>query len=124
MIEQILDKKEDIKLIINKLKNISFKELIKHSHYEYSLLEKNTDEKSIEETYPKFDLIKLIKKRVRPNNKVSYDFYYELNEETFVIIVLSFQTSPPTIINCFHAKRNFKKFKENLLKYYKKFSQD
>ena len=123
MVEQILDKKEDIGKIAHKLKNIPFKKLIKHPHYEYSLLEKNTDEKLIKEIYPKFDLIKLIKKRIRSNGKISYDFYYELENGTFIIMILSFQTSPPTIINGFHAKRDFKKFKKSLSKHYGKFPQ-
>ena len=121
MTEELIDKKEDIDKIINKLRGISFNQLIKHSHYEFSILEKNTNESLIENIYPKFDLVKLIKKRERPNKKISYDLYYELSDDTFVIIVLSFQTNPPILINAFHVKRNFKKFRKNLSKYYGRF---
>lgn len=119
MPEYIIDKKEEINKLIDRLKLFSFNALIKHPHYEYSLLEKNTDEEMIKETYDEFDLIKLIKKRISPNGKVSYDLFYELDDNTFVVIAISFQTSPPTIINAFHAKRDFKKFRKSLSKNYR-----
>ena len=119
MSEYIIDKKEEVNKLIERLKLFSFDALIKNQHYEYSLLEKNTDEKMIRETYNKFDLINLIKKRIRPNGKVSYDLFYELKDNTFVVITISFQTSPPTIINAFHAKRDFKKFRKSLSRNYR-----
>ena len=96
ILEQFTEE-EDLREIINKLKDISFEDLIKHPHYEYSLLEKNTDENLVRETYSKFDLIRLVRKRVRPNKKISYDLYYEIEDKTFVVIVITFDTNPPQL---------------------------
>ncbi len=117
--EKVYTNKKEINKILSKLRRFSFEELIKHQHYEYSLVEKNTSESFIREIFPKFELVELIKSRKREDGKESYTLHYVLEDKTFVVIVLSFETSPPTIINAFHAKKNFNGFKKSLRKYYK-----
>ena len=118
--EEVYVKKEEIEKIIRPLRQIKFNELKRHPHYEYSLMQKNTDENLIKETYYKFERIGLAKKRVHSGEKTGYDLHYELDDGSFVVIVVSFQTSPPTIVNGFHAKKDFKRFKKNLLRHYGK----
>ena len=109
--------KEEIERVVKPLKNFGFKELKKTKHYDYSVAQKNTDERFIEGVYSKFDNIKLVRKKEKESN-ISYDLHYELEDGTYVLIAVSFTTSPPTLINAFHVKKNFKRFKTSLLKYY------
>lgn len=110
--------KEEIEEITKPLKNLAFNQLKKTSHYEYSLMQKNTDENLIKTTYPCFDRIELIKKRIK-SEKESYDLHYRLEDGTYVVIGVSFSTIPPTLINAFYVQRNFNNFKKHLTKYYK-----
>ena len=118
-ITDIYEKEEDIKELVNKLKVFSFEDFIKNTHFYYSLEEKGTDIKLLKEKYIKFELIRLINKRRHKNGKISYDFYYELKDKTYIVYAVSFEDVKPRMLNAFHVNRNFKKFKEQLIKAYK-----
>jgi hypothetical protein len=113
------EKEEEIRPFINKLKKVSFRDLIKREHFYYSIVEKDTDVKFIEKKFIEFDRVRLVQKRKHRNGKISYDFYYELEDGTYIIYSIAFEDKP-LLINAFHVNRNFKQFKKRLLKAYKK----
>lgn len=115
----ILKKEEEIKRIINKIKNYSFDNLRKHSHFEFSVLEKATDENMLKETFPKFELIKTIELRENELGERHYSFNYELPNGTFVMIAFALDYEPPMIINGYHVKTNYREFEKSLKKNYK-----
>jgi len=122
MQDEIIDtyeKESEIKPLIDKLKKFSFKDFIKRQHFYYSALQKDTDIKFIEKNFTEFNKIRLVQKRKHKNGKISYDFYYELEDETYIIYSIAFEVKP-LLINAFHVNRNFKNFKKRLLKAYKK----
>ena len=59
----IFKKEEEINKIVNKIKEYSFNDFQRHKHFEFSILEKATDEKILKEIFPKFELIKTIELR-------------------------------------------------------------
>jgi len=119
-IKVIYTKKEDILKIFSKLNEYSFEALKKHEHLEFSIMEKLTDLEIIKSTFPKYDLIKSIEFRENSKKEEYYGFNYELIDGTYVIISISFNTKPPTIINAFHVNRSYKQFEKSLRKNYGK----
>lgn len=115
----IFKKEEEIKRIVNKIKNYSFGDLRKHTHFEFSVLEKATDEKILRETFLKFELIKTIELRENERGERHYGLNYELPNGTFIMIALVLDYEPPMIINGYHAKTNYKEFEKSLKKNYK-----
>lgn len=116
----IFKKEEEIKKITDKLKIFSFDEIEKHPHFEFSVMEKLTDIGKIKETFPKFNLVKSIELRENEKKQRYYSLNYELEDETFVVIVVTLDREKPTIINGFHAKKNYKRFEKSLRKNYSK----
>jgi len=116
----VYKKEEEIKKITNKLREYKFRDFKKTGHFEFSILEKATDEKLLIETFPKFNLIKTIELRENPNGQQYYGFNYELKDKTFVVIVLALDKIPPWIINGYHKNRDYKKFEKQLRKNYAK----
>lgn len=116
----IFKKEEGINKIINKIKNYSFDDFSKHKHFEFSIIEKATDEKMLKEIFPKFKLIRTIELRENERKERHYSFNYELQDGTFVIIALALDKEPPIIINGYHKNTNYKKFEKSLRKNYRK----
>lgn len=114
----IFKKEEEINRIIDKIKDYSFEDFKKHKHFEFSLLEKATDEKMLKETFSNFELIKTIELRENEKGEKHYSFNYELNDGTFIIISLVLDSKPPIIINGYHVKTNYKEFEKSLRKNY------
>ena len=110
--------KENIDKIIEKLRNKNYSDFKKPLYYELSLLRKGTNEKDIIETYPQFERVKIINVRRLKYGDIGHDLHYELDDETFIIIAICMEKQ--MLINAFHAKKNFKKFKERLFNAYKK----
>jgi len=119
-ISAVYEKEDDIKKINERLVGFSFDELKKTSHFYYSLEEKNTDINLLKENFRDFEKIKLIVKRKHKNGKSSYDFYYELEEWAYLVYGISFE-EVPVLLNGFKVDRNFKHFKKQLMKNYKKY---
>ncbi|MFA7708277.1 MAG: hypothetical protein WCX73_04985 [Candidatus Pacearchaeota archaeon] len=116
----IFKKEEEINKIINKIKNYSFDDFSKHKHFEFSVMEKATDEKMLRETFPRFKLIKTIELRENEKKEKHYSFNYELQDGTFVIIALALNKEPLMIINAYHKNTNYKQFEKSLRKNYRK----
>ena len=106
--------------IIDKIKDYSFDDFQRYKHFEFSILEKATDEKMLREVFQKFELIETIELRENEQTERYYSFNYELGDGTFVIISLALNCKPPMIINGYHAKRNYKEFEKSLRKNYGK----
>lgn len=117
---EIYEKEEDIKKINERLVGFSFDDLKKTFHFYYSIEEKNTDINLLKENFRDLEKIKLIIKRKHKNGKSSYDFYYELEEGTYLVYGISFEDMP-VLLNGFKVDRNFKHFKKQLMKNYKKY---
>jgi|SRR3989344_7295827 len=116
----VYEKGEEIKKIIDRLKVHSFENLIKTEHFLYSLEEKGTNINFLEEKFREFERIKIIiKRKHKINDKVTYDFYYELEDSTYILYAIALEEPKPLLINAFHVDRNFKKFKKWLIKAYK-----
>jgi len=81
---------------------------------------KATNEEMIKENFSKFELIKSIELRKNERKEKYYSFNYELNDGTFIVIVLSLNFEPPMIINAYHVRRNYKQFETSLRKNYKR----
>ena len=116
---QIYEKKEEIKPLVDKLKKISFANLIKTKHFYYSALQKNTDLKFIEKKFVEFNRVELVQKREHRNRKISYDFYYRLDDETYIVYSIALENKL-ILINAFHVNRNFRHFRKKLSKAYKR----
>jgi hypothetical protein len=117
----VYEKEEKIKELRDKLNQYSFNDLKKTQHLEYSILEKGTDVNLLKEKFTEFSRIKIITKRQhKTNNKITYDFYYELNDGTYLLYAIALVEPKPILINAFHVERNFKRFKKSLINAYKK----
>ncbi len=82
----VYEKEEEILKVTEKLKQFSFDDLIKTQHFEYSIVEKSTDISLLKNKFHEFDRIKLINERKhKTNNKISYDFYYELEDGSYIL---------------------------------------
>jgi|TARA_Y100000310_G_C20456860_1_gene703464 hypothetical protein len=114
----IYKKEEEIKKIIDKIKNYSFKDFSRTYHFDFSILKKSTDENLLEETFPRFELIKTVELRENNKGQRHYSFNYELTDKTLVIISLALDKIPPLIINGMHKKVNYKRFEKSLRKNY------
>jgi len=110
---------EKIKPFVNKLRQFSFEDLEKTSHFDYSVAQKNTDITFIEKNFSEFKRIELVQERKHKNQKISYDFYYRLDDGTYIIYSIAFEEKP-VLINAFHVNRNFIDFKRKLLNAYKR----
>ena len=110
--------KEAMSEFIKKIKNIDFDKIVKSEHFLYSVDEKNTDVEELRENFGEFEKIKIVQKRKHKNGNISYDFYYELEDKTYLIYSIGFEEKP-ILINGFHVKRNFEHFKKALMKAYK-----
>ena len=66
----IFKKDKEIKKIVDKIKDYSFRDLEKHSHFEFSVMEKVTDLQLLQDTFPKFELIKSIELRENEKNNL------------------------------------------------------
>jgi hypothetical protein len=110
------DKSEDISAHVEKLKAFSFNSLIKGKHFYYSLAEKNTDLELIKKVFNEFFRVSLVQKRKHKNGKISYDFYYALDDESYILYAVSIDER--ILINAFHVNRNFEHFKKRLIKAY------
>ncbi len=117
---EIYTKKEDIENFIKKLEEFSFDDLIKTNHFEFSVLQKNTNVSILKEKFRKFKRINLIQKRKHRIGNITYDLYYKLDDGTYLLYAIAFrETAKPLLINGFHVKRNFDKFKEKIIRAYK-----
>ena len=114
----IFKKEEEIKRIVDKIKNYSFKDLKRNYHFDFSVMEKTTDLQLLQDTFSKFELIKSIELRENKKGQQHYSFNYELSDGTFVIIALVLDRKPPMIINGYHSNTNYKRFEKSLRKHY------
>ena len=114
----IYKNENEIKKIIDKIRNYSFDNFIRHSHFEFSVMEKMTDEDLLRKTFPRFELIRTIELRENERGEKHYGINYELSDGTFVVLVLALDKIPPRILNGYHKNMNYKRFEKNLRKYY------
>jgi predicted molibdopterin-dependent oxidoreductase YjgC len=119
-IVEVYEKEEEIKKLTEKLSKFSFDELKKTDHFFYSINEKGTNTNFLKENFSEIEKVKLVSKRKHRNGKISYDFYYELENGTYLMYGISFEEGIPTLLNGFKVDRNFRHFKKSLLKSYKK----
>ncbi len=117
---EITEKEEDILALTRRLAGFSFDSVKKTDHFYYSVDEKGTDINFLRENFQKFERVKLVNKRKHKNSKISYDFYYALEDGTFLVYEISFEEDTPILLNSFKVDRNFNQFKKHLLKAYKK----
>lgn len=116
----VYEKEGEIKKIIEKLREYSFDNLVKTEHFEYSVLEKGTNINLLEDKFKEFERIKIIVKRKHEtSDKITYDFYYELNDGTYILYAIALDEPKPILINAFHIERNLKRFKRWLVNEYK-----
>ena len=114
----IYKNESEIKKIVDKIRDYSFDNFIRHSHFEFSLMEKATDQDLLRETFPKFELIKTIELRENERGEKHYGINYELSDGTFVVLVLALGKIPLMILNGYHKNMNYKRFEKSLRKYY------
>lgn len=110
----------EIERIIAPLKQYTFKDLKKRPHYYFSLAEKGTDEKELEDYFSQFDKIKLVLYRERKNGYNSYDFHYEKGDKEYFLYSIHLGANPPELINAFKISRSLKRFIAYLRRYYGK----
>jgi len=110
--------KEGMKEIIDKIRDIGFDELVKSGHFLYSVDEKNTDIEMLRKNFKEMGKIRLTQQRKHRNEKLSYDFYYELEDKTYIVYSIAFEEKI-VLINGFHVSRNFEHFKKALMRAYK-----
>ena len=116
----VYEKENEIKKIAEKLTKYSLADLIKTEHFEYSILEKGTDINLLKDKFNEFEKIKIVVKREhKTSSKITYDFYYELDNETYLLYTIALDKQKPALINAFHVDRNFKRFKKWLINAYK-----
>ena len=114
----IYKNESEIKKIVDKIRDYSFDNFIRHSHFEFSFMEKATDQDLLRETFPKFELIKTIELRENERGEKHYGINYELSDGTFVVLVLALGKIPLMILNGYHKNMNYKRFEKSLRKYY------
>ncbi len=118
----IITKREEIEKILEKVRIFDFDDLRKHSHFEFSVMEKLTNIDFLRKIYPQFGLIRSIQLRENERGKRYYGLFYELEDGTFAVISLVIDVIPPMIINGFHANKSYKRFEKSLRKnYFNKF---
>ena len=107
---EIFEDKDKIKKICSFIETTPFDRLKKHSHYKFSLLEKNTDEKELKKIYSQIDKIELVcLRRTNKSGKIleNYDFHYNLGKNSRAIIAINFNENPPLLINGFFCTYKF-----------------
>ena len=114
----VYEREEAISPLRDKLKKFSFEDLLKHPHFYYSLDEKGTDLQLIKEKFGDFDKIELIMKRRHKNGQITYDFFYVLDESSYVIYAIALDEKTPILLNSIYVQRSFKKFKQHLRRTY------
>ncbi|MDA3836856.1 MAG: hypothetical protein PF542_04500 [Nanoarchaeota archaeon] len=123
-IKEIYEEDEKIKKICSFIKTTPFNNLKKSPHYEFSLLEKDTNEKELEKIYPQTDRIKLIclRRRKHRSGKMleNYDFHYFLDKYKRAVISINFNEEPPYLINGFFTYTNINDFKKKMMKRFRK----
>lgn len=117
----VITKKEEIHKIVDKFREYSFSELKKREHYYYSLYQKNTDEQQLMEIYLEFERIDMIMKRERKGGVCNYDIFYKMDDGTYILYAINFDTTPPSVINAYPVERNFEQFKKYTIKRYRQF---
>lgn len=116
---EVYEKENEISKLTERLANLSFNDLKKIEHFYYSIDEKGTDISLLEKNFRNFEKIKIAVKRKHKNGKISYDFYYELEDGTYLVYAISLENFPQ-LLNGFKVNRNFRHFKKSLLKAYRK----
>ena len=106
--------------IVEKIKYLSFGDLKKRTHYEISILGKDTNEKLLADYFNRFDKIKMINFRKRLTGYNNYDFFYVREDGTYIIYSINIEKNPPELINAIPINRNFEKFRDYILKKHKK----
>jgi hypothetical protein len=122
-IKKVFSRKEEISKISEIIRTTPFDKLVRTEHYEYSLLEKNTNEKELKKIYPLVEKIELIfvRERVVRGKKVqNYDFHYNLGKNKRGVISLTKEGNKIVLINGFFAKTSFNQFKKSVLKRFRK----
>ena len=118
-IAAVYEKRGEIEKIAERLKQFSFTDLQKTQHLEYSIAEKSTNLILLKQIFTEFERIKLINKRKHKGiNKISYDFYYELDDGSYILYAIALEEPKPKLLNAFHVQRNFRKFKQRLMNVY------
>ena len=124
-IVKVYEKNSEIRKIVEKLKQFSFNYLEKTQPFEYSLTEKATDLNLLKQKFIEFNRIKLITKRKhKTNDKFSYDFYYELDDGSYILYAIALEEQKPKLLNAFHVQRNFGKFRQMLIHAYRNSPHD
>jgi hypothetical protein len=116
---EVLESAEDISEFVKKLIGISFDSMKKTSHFFYSLDEKGTEIEILKENFILHEKIKMINKRKHRNNNITYDFYYELDDGTYLLYCIALEEIP-ILLNAYHVRRNFNQFKKSLIKAYRR----
>lgn len=114
----VITKKEEIQKIVDKFRKYSFLDLKKKEHYYYSLYQKNTDEQQLIDIFVEFGRIDMIMKRERKGGVYNYDIFYKMDDGTYVLYAINFDTAPPSVINAYPVERNFEQFKKYTIKRY------
>ncbi len=114
----VITNKEEIQKIIDKFREYSFLDLIKREHYFYSLYQKNTDEQLLIDTFVEFNRVDMIMKRERKGGVCNYDIFYKMDDGTYVLYAINFDTTPPSVINAYPVERNYEQFKKYVIKKY------
>src|SRR3989344_1541549 len=116
----IYESEAEINNILKFLREYSFDDLIKTDHFLYSLDEKGTNIKLLEERFKDFEKVKLVVKREhKTNGKTSYDFYYKLSEQLYLMYAINFEGEKPVLINAFQVDRSFERFRNWIVNAYK-----
>jgi len=98
-------KEEDIQKIIDSIKS---KPIEKTKHfYNSAIYGRDVDEEFIDETFHKFNLVRLINKRRHEKGDIGYDFYYEISKSRTLIICLIPLKDKILMINAIDRKRKW-----------------
>jgi hypothetical protein len=116
---KIYEREEEINLLVERLRQFSFDSFIKTKHFFYSLDEKGQNIEFLKEKFNEFERIKLIAKRKHKNDKISYDFYYLLDDNSYILYAIALDEEKPIMLNAFQVQRNFRHFRNALIKAYK-----
>lgn len=117
----VYDKEEEINKLRIKLESFSFDNFIKRQHFYYSIEEKNQKIDFLKEKFKEFFRIKLVVKRKHnSSNKESYDFYYLLDDGTYILYAVAFENGGAILLNSFNVQRSFSHFRKSLIKGYQR----
>src|SRR3989344_8443023 len=113
-IEKIISSKSEMDKLILALKKYTYDSLKKTAHCELSIMEKGVNEDFLRKTFIEFNRIKLISLRKRKSGRENYDFYYLMDDMTYVLYAINITKDPPILINAIHASMNFENFTKSL----------